>query len=393
MNNSEVHLIQNTGISPSNYKYWESKEACDSWFLGKSKQKLEDYSYIRGDQLSKNGYNVGCVHVNLPYSTTTDCDYISYKNRIFEDRWFHCQVVNREYVNEDSTRLYFVIDYVASYWDTLDYGTSFVERTHVGDDWKSKGTETASKYLLPEPFSIECRPRPDLLLDEPFKDINLDLFYDHCKFNLVTTVSDSGEINNPEIFYQSGASISGYLYSGTDAEITEKLKKYVTFSSQLVVRAESILNHVSSIYLCPESVIGNTTNTPEYTEIDKKFQDIIDYSTKDNQPFVRHAKVLDYFRIRIVCNTSDILLSPAEYGSRLWGNVAKTGGPNGCYTFMVNDSTGVHNGVTGSTMPWPKVSVAATVNAYEYRMNDKAKEFIKENSSWFNDRSNLGGIL
>ena len=368
---TEIYLIKDTGISPGNYMYWASKEECDNWFNNKSFKTLTDYSYVRNGPNSMNGYNVGCVHVELPYSEVTMCDYLAYKNEEFEDRWFYAQVVNIEYVNKDSTRLYFVLDYVASYYDTISLGKCFVERTHVGDDWKSKGSESASKYLLPEPFAVNIQNRPDLLLDDPFREANDRLYLNTSKFNLITTISDDGKINNPEIKYQAGGALSGYLYTGTQSEIEEKLTKYVTFSSQLVVRAESILNHVSSIYIAPEEVTDDETNTPLYEEIDRAFNTIIAPVLPDEEDNngVRHAKVFDYFRIRVIGNTNEIILSPAEYGSRVWGQIVKTGGPFGRFTFLFNDPEGNRTGAYVATAPWPTVSVSATVNAFEYKVN------------------------
>lgn len=142
----EGKLIKKTGISPGNYMYWSSKSACDSWFLGKAFGSFDNYSVIRADPTSKNGFNVACVHVDIPYSESTECDYVSFKQKEYS-RWFHCQVIDREYVNEQTCRLYFSIDYVATFFDTIELGKCLVERTHVTDDWNGGVTALNTYYL------------------------------------------------------------------------------------------------------------------------------------------------------------------------------------------------------------------------------------------------------
>lgn len=59
-------LIRGTGIGNGNYKYFESKTACDEWFKSKQIGTFSNYSVIHGESPDKNHFNVACVHVKLP---------------------------------------------------------------------------------------------------------------------------------------------------------------------------------------------------------------------------------------------------------------------------------------------------------------------------------------
>lgn len=360
---SELHLIKNTGICAGNYKYFASKKDCDDWFLSKSQLSLEDLSVIRPDTMNKNAYNVMCVHIPLAYDELTECDYISFKNANYE-RWFHAQVVDRELVNQDSTRLYFDIDYVASYWDTIEIGKSFVERTHVGGDFSFDQT-TASKYLLPEPFPIEIRHRPELLIEDPFNTLNEELHFTRGKYNLNATIDIDGNINKPEIKFQCGSAITGYLYTGESSDVEQWMSKYVTYTARLINRSDSILNYISSIYICPETVTGEQTQPVIEGEHELGFRHLFNHEAL---PAIRHAKVYDYFRVKVFSQSGEVLLSPAEYKSTLRYVVYKTGGPDGKYTMQIlNDSDYTNQAFTFvSTASWPHVSYSVTTRNHEY---------------------------
>src|SRR5699024_1786917 len=122
-------------------------------------------------------------------------------------------VTNREWVSAESCRLYFTLDYVATFWDMIEIGRCFVERTHVLDDWDGGEDEegnpsqkwTASKYLLPEPVPINLIDRVDLIKNNPLDSINQELKIYRSKYYLISLSSENGEISTPKIKYQSGA--------------------------------------------------------------------------------------------------------------------------------------------------------------------------------------------
>lgn len=375
---SELHLIQNTGICAGNYKYFASKQDCDSWFLGKATQKFEKLSVIRPDPTSKNAFNVSAVHIPLPYSTLQECDYISFKASNY-DRMFHAQVIEREYVNENSTRLYFALDYVASYFDTIKLGKCLVERTHVGDDFSADQT-TASKYLLPEPIAVEIRHRPELLIADPFISINEELHFTNTKYNLCTTMSKDGDIDDPKIRFQSGGAMVGYTYTGSQSEIEDMLKVYVTYTSQMINRMDTILNYVNGIYLCPEAVTPETTQ-PQMDEDEVPFRQMFNHEAL---PAIRHAKVYDYFRVRVFSNIGDAILSPAEYQSTMRYRIYKTGGINGNYTMQILSDSDYQNQapVYIQTATWASVAITATVNAKSFDTPSTQKVIAEQSHYW-----------
>lgn len=153
--NCEGRLLSGLGISPGHTAYADSQGELDSWAEGHAIGKFTEYSYTRPDSISKNAWAPGACHVAGPYTNYKTVDYIMFRNYDFEPtRWFYGRVMHCEYVNPNSTRLWFVIDYWLSYMDELrdGLGKCFIERSHVkqSDDWD--GDNPRYKYLNPEDY-------------------------------------------------------------------------------------------------------------------------------------------------------------------------------------------------------------------------------------------------
>lgn len=378
MADTKVNLISKTGICSGNYKWWASKEDCDKWFLSKSIAEFTNLSFIRPDTTTKSAYNAASIHIPSPYADCVDCDYISFNNIAEGGRQYHAQIIAREYVNQKSTRLYFAVDYVATFWDTIKIGKSFIERTHVSDDWN--GDFTASNYLLAEPIPTEVFYRPEATLYNPCDDIgNLELINVSnatVKFNMITTVDINGSIDDPSIEYQAGGSIVGYLNVGDKLTTEQNMKKYVTFSNQLINRKDSILTYLNNIYVAPTVVCEDEADTPQSEQSSATFPQMFDL----NQMYKpRHAKVYDYLRVRFFTLNGSAMFKPCDLRDGLKVTMLKTGSPNGCYTAVFENKSGGVMLTRLSTPSWPSVSVSANQKSQDYQVNQKVTTWWHEN--------------
>ena len=157
--NCEGYLLSGLGIGPGHAVYADSQGTLDGWAMGKQKGTFTQYSYTRPDSQSINAWAPGSCHVAMKYTDATAIDYIMFRNNdIDSSRWYYGAVRHREYVNVNSTRLWFSLDYWMTFHDELKrgIGACLVERTHVkqADDWD--GGFPSFRYLNPEPVV----PRP-----------------------------------------------------------------------------------------------------------------------------------------------------------------------------------------------------------------------------------------
>lgn len=366
---STVHLIENTGICSGNYKYWASQADCNAWFMARVLSSVEALSFIRPDAVTKSAYNAACVHIPVEYSNCLTCDYIAFDNAT-EGRVFYAQIIGREYVNEKSTRLYFAVDYVATYWDSIKVGKSFVERTHVGDDWE--GSFTASRYLLPEPVPVRVFYRPDVFNSNPLDGVNNEMTINNAQYNLITSVDINGVINQPKITMQAGGGVTGNLYSSGDLnDVQEWLGKVVTYTARLINRGDTVTQYVNNIYACPETVIFQTPE-PVIESITGSWSEIFNLGGMYKP---RHAKVYDYLRLRISSNASGADFAPEDLRGGMLLAVKKTGGPSGNYSVAVMGSSGGEALSFIDTQSWPAIGFSATVEAKSYFFNETIRDY------------------
>lgn len=84
-----------------------------------------NFNYIRKD---------GYIQVEKPIDTLYNSNYLMYQNLKQSTKYFYAFITNLEYVNEDTTRIYFEIDVYQTFMFNFQFKTSFVEREHVIDD-------------------------------------------------------------------------------------------------------------------------------------------------------------------------------------------------------------------------------------------------------------------
>ena len=105
-----------------------------NYFYSKLFKRLDDYTYIKHDNIIKVGYNIDEI---------IGCNYLFYRNQGFSSKWYYCFITNMEYINENCTAITFETDCWQTYQFNLTFKRCFVEREHVNDD-------TVGLHTIPE---------------------------------------------------------------------------------------------------------------------------------------------------------------------------------------------------------------------------------------------------
>lgn len=113
-----------------------NKEAQEEYFNSKITFAFnnEQYTYIKKDST---------ITIGKPIDEINNCNYLFYRNVGFTNKIYYCFIKSMEYVNENSTRIYFETDVFQTYQFDIEYNTTFVEREHVNDD-------TIGLHTIPE---------------------------------------------------------------------------------------------------------------------------------------------------------------------------------------------------------------------------------------------------
>ena len=84
-----------------------------------------NYAYVRKDN---------SLDVDEPIDNLLGYNYLYYTNTGFTTKRFYCFIDKMEYVNENTTRIFFHTDVFQTWYFQIEWNRCFVEREHVNDD-------------------------------------------------------------------------------------------------------------------------------------------------------------------------------------------------------------------------------------------------------------------
>ena len=96
-----------------------------SYFQSMAVKTFERYTYQRLDKYM----TVGCNAEEIE-----PCNYIVFRNSAFSDKVYYAFIERVEYVADNTTRIYFTIDIMQTWFPYTTTNPCFVERMHVSDD-------------------------------------------------------------------------------------------------------------------------------------------------------------------------------------------------------------------------------------------------------------------
>lgn len=132
---SEVRLLKTPLEKDSEHTLnFSTIQDQSAYFLSRTQKTYSDFTYIREQQ---------AIVVPDNYDTIYTCNYLMYKNNGFNNKYFYAFITKMEYVSENSTRIYFEIDSMQTWFFQLNMNQVFIEREHVSDD-------TIGLHTLPE---------------------------------------------------------------------------------------------------------------------------------------------------------------------------------------------------------------------------------------------------
>lgn len=135
---SDLYLIRSPLEADMKHQLdFANEEAQFTYFTTNlDKKYYDEFTYIRKDNMIKVNE---CIDDILTYN------YIIYRNESYGSKWFYAFITRMEYVNNETTAIYFSLDVWQTWQFNLVLRRSFVEREHVDDD--SVGLHTIDENL------------------------------------------------------------------------------------------------------------------------------------------------------------------------------------------------------------------------------------------------------
>ena len=139
LSNTTVRFIQGVPFD-NNYAHTR-------WFTTRTEQFNYFNSFPKIER-SQNNFQKStgrmAIDVSEHVETMMKYDYLMYKNNNYGNKWFYAFILNVEYLDARTTRVYFEIDPIQTYMFDVDIKSSYVVREH----------ETATDNIYPEGLQI-----------------------------------------------------------------------------------------------------------------------------------------------------------------------------------------------------------------------------------------------
>jgi hypothetical protein len=130
--NTEIRLVENVGLSNDYKNQMDFNNSTDQalFFISKAKHTFYDFTYQR---------ELNAIKVPIPYDDIVQVNYLMYKNISFTGKWFYGFITRKEYINPNTTRIYFEMDVYQSYLFEMQWLPSFTVREHT-NRWNEDGS-------------------------------------------------------------------------------------------------------------------------------------------------------------------------------------------------------------------------------------------------------------
>lgn len=233
---SKIHLLSGVPLTPDyhNTILFDTEQAQISYFLSKALVNLSNYSYQRH---TKNSIRVG-ISADKMYNV----NYMCFQNTAFGQKWFYAFVTDVEYVNDNTSDVFYELDVMQTYIFDTDLEMCFVERQHAESD--GVGENITPEPVHPGEYVFQKYGRlPGTAVLDPLA--------------VFVAISDESEAPDGRTY--------GGVYGGTtlyafNADDTETIK---SFLDQYASRPDAVV----SVYMAPVIATGSAIESGKVTKI------------------------------------------------------------------------------------------------------------------------------
>lgn len=122
---TEVRLLSNVPLSlnNSNQRWFDNIGSQSAYFIGKTKYRFTEFTYQRKERQY--------IAVPMNAEQLYNCNYVMYQNSNFTNKWFYGYVTEIQYINPNTSWVYFELDVFQTWLFEMEFKDSFVEREHT----------------------------------------------------------------------------------------------------------------------------------------------------------------------------------------------------------------------------------------------------------------------
>lgn len=268
-----------------------NKEGQHAYFTTITKYRLNDMSYQR----PTNG------RIRVPYNVNDlyDCNYISFQNTAFGNKWFYAFIDSVEYVNNTTSEINYTVDVLQTWMYDIDLTQCFVAREH-------SVTDVAGDNLVPE--SVDTG---DLVSITGYKRV---IPAGNIGIACAQTGKADGSVANGHFYGKTYAQAQYYFFDIANVGALQDLLQEVGVLNNQ--------NAVTSVFACPDNMVIEGTSTEGSPQSTTYTLDPRQSLTRSDGSGVRNQKLntSPYTKLRLInCNGDSKELAYEYFGA--WAGV------------------------------------------------------------------------
>lgn len=122
---TEVRLLSNVPLSlnNSNQRWFDNVGSQSAYFIAKTKYRFTEFTYQRKERQY--------IAVPMNAEQLYNCNYVMYQNSNFTNKWFYGYITEIQYINPNTSWVYFELDVFQTWLFEMEFKDSFVEREHT----------------------------------------------------------------------------------------------------------------------------------------------------------------------------------------------------------------------------------------------------------------------
>lgn len=206
---------------------------------------IDNYSYQRHTKDS--------IKVGLSIETIVNCSYMSFKNTSFEDKWFYAFITNLEYINNNTTIVYYEIDVIQTYLFDINFHECFIERQHTE-------TDEIGEHTVPEPLNVGDYVFTNAIASYNMSGTMLDGMDTRYKTYVIAVATTevgqyTGASQDPP--YDTNAWVSAKVSGAVQGGVYSGLAlMFFSFTPNGVLLLNSFLDYISSVANLPDAIVS-----------------------------------------------------------------------------------------------------------------------------------------
>ena len=225
--NSDIKLLNEIDITNENDNTFSfgSVLSQTNFFTAKSKYDFPNMTYVRKERYLKVERNIEDLF---------DVSYLMFQNTNFGTKWFYAFITDLQYLNDSTTKVFFEIDEVQTWYFDIDIKDCMIEREHVEDD--TIGTHRIEEGLSTGEYVIRAT--------DTFTTLNEQAIIVASTYNPTTSSDVIGQVYTA-------------IYSGAKYFAFDKVTGIVALQTFLagIIGTSGKESAIVNIFMCPKNLL------------------------------------------------------------------------------------------------------------------------------------------